>query len=128
MAPRGWESCLGPGVRRDERGEGVDHCELCDLHIDMWWARCYVCLMGGPFPDVARLRRSRIAVLQRLVDFGRPLIIGATLAQYLRIARWLRVALFMIFHIGHGALDAPWTPRKPRGEAENETLFENLIE
>jgi len=78
-----------------------------------------------PAPDVLALRKSRIAVLERLIEFARRLIeeIGRRLAtegvlrvagDYVRISRWLRVAIFLSWRIDQGALDTPREPRPAR--------------
>jgi hypothetical protein len=80
-----------------------------------------------PAPDVLALRQSRIALLVRLIEFGMQLVRGLRLdpgaprrslcalaADFARISRWLRVAIFLRVRIAQGALDSPREPRKAR--------------
>src|SRR5439155_532705 len=68
---------------------------------------------------------SRIAILQRLIDFGmrwlsslredrKGLSLIAVALAFARVARWVGVAIFVSFRIDHGALDAPRPPKTAR--------------
>src|SRR5438477_3900048 len=83
-----------------------------------------------PAPDLASLRRSRIDILERLIAFAIQWLNGHRsdgegslkailrgVNDFVRISRWVRVAIFLCRRIADGALDAPRPPKKVRRPA-----------
>ena len=80
----------------------------------------------APTPEVLAMKRSRTAVLDRLSDFGMRLVEGvkqrltaegpreSLINYFVRIARWIRVAIFLCSRIDDGALDEPRPLKKLR--------------
>ena len=93
-----------------------------------------------PSSDVSTLRLSRVAVLQRLIEFGGraagelmrgggPRPFSQLAMKLARIVHWVCVAVALRLRIGEGALDAPRPPKRaPRPEREDlfdrESFFE----
>ena len=81
-----------------------------------------------PAPDVRAVRRSRIAVLERLIGFGMQLVESlkqrfagksavARILELARLARWITLAVFLRARIDCGDLDAPRQPKTARTRA-----------
>ena len=74
--------------------------------------------LAPPPKDIVALRMSRIDILERLIVFAQQALAAVMqrldIKAFLRIDRWMRIALSLQFHIQDGALDAPRAPRKAR--------------
>src|SRR5450432_4219934 len=84
--------------------------------------------LAPPPEKIVALRISRIDILERLVVFAQAALAAVMrnldIKAFVRIGRWIGIAIALQFHIQDGALDQPRAPRKARaaaGERESDT-------